>query len=66
MASARRSSRPRSAAGDQDISLAGGAAVAQQYLAACLLDELQIHVAPVLLGGGVRLFGGTLPAPLEL
>jgi len=39
----------RSAAGDQDISLAGGAAVAQQYLAAGLLDELQIHVAPVLL-----------------
>jgi dihydrofolate reductase len=56
----------RSAAGDQDISLAGGAAVAQQYLAAGLLDELQIHVAPVLLGGGVRLFGGTVPAPLEL
>jgi dihydrofolate reductase len=56
----------RSAAGDKDISLAGGAAVAQQYLAAGLLDELQIHVAPVLLGGGVRLFGGTLPAPLEL
>jgi dihydrofolate reductase len=56
----------RSAAGDKDISLAGGAAVAQQYLAAGLLDELQIHVAPVLLGGGVRLFGGTVPAPLEL
>jgi dihydrofolate reductase len=32
--------------------------VAQQYLNAGLLDELQIHVAPLLLGGGVRLFDG--------
>ncbi|MDX6573172.1 MAG: hypothetical protein QOC86_2328, partial [Gaiellales bacterium] len=56
----------RAAAGDEDISLAGGAAVAQQYLAAGLLDELELHVAPVLLGGGVRLFDGTLPAPIEL
>jgi dihydrofolate reductase len=56
----------RAAAGDQDISLAGGASVAQQYLAAGLLDELQIHVVPVLLGGGVRLFDGTVPAPVEL
>ncbi|HET6174070.1 MAG TPA: dihydrofolate reductase family protein [Gaiellales bacterium] len=56
----------RATAGDQDISLAGGASVAQQYLAAGLLDELQVHVVPVLLGGGVRLFGGTVPAPVEL
>ena len=46
----------RAAAGDKDIAIAGGARVAQQYLDAGLLDELQIHVAPVLLGGGVRLF----------
>jgi dihydrofolate reductase len=46
----------RTAAGDKDVALAGGASVAQQYLAAGSLDELQIHVAPVLLGGGVRLF----------
>jgi dihydrofolate reductase len=46
----------RAAAGDKDVLLAGGANVAQQYLKAGLLDELQIHVAPVLLGGGVRLF----------
>ena len=55
----------RAAAGDKDIAIAGGANVAQQYLQAGLLDELQIHVAPVLLGGGVRLFGdagGELPA----
>ena len=36
--------------------IAGGANAVQQYLAAGLLDELQIHVVPVLLGGGVRLF----------
>ncbi len=47
----------RAAAGDRDVALGGGASVAQQYLAAGLLDELHIHVAPVLLGGGVSLFG---------
>jgi dihydrofolate reductase len=58
----------RSAAGDKDVALVGGASVAQQYLKAGLLDELQIHVAPLLLGGGVRLFDelGTEPAQLEV
>jgi dihydrofolate reductase len=56
----------RVAAGDQDVSLAGGADVAQQYLAAGLIDELQLHVVPVVLGGGVRLFDGSVPAPVEL
>jgi dihydrofolate reductase len=46
----------RAAAGGKNVAIAGGANVAQQYLRAGLLDELQIHVAPVLLGGGVRLF----------
>ena len=46
----------RAAAGDRDVTIGGGASVAQQALAAGLLDELQVHVAPVLLGGGVRLF----------
>jgi dihydrofolate reductase len=46
----------RAAAGDKDVALAGGASVAQQCLEAGLLDAVQIHVAPVLLGGGVRLF----------
>jgi dihydrofolate reductase len=46
----------KSAAGDQDVQISGGASVVQQYLSAGLLDEFQIHVAPVLLGGGVRLF----------
>jgi dihydrofolate reductase len=47
----------RAAAEDKDVSLSGGASVAQQYLQARLLDELHIHVAPTLLGGGVSLFG---------
>ncbi len=46
----------RAAAGDKDVLVAGGANAVQQYLAAGLLDELQIHVAPLLLGDGVRLF----------
>ena len=47
----------RAAAEDRDVSLGGGASVAQQYLRAGHLDELSIHVAPILLGGGVSLFG---------
>ena len=47
----------RAAAEDRDVQLSGGASVAQQYLQARLLDELHIHVAPTLLGGGVSLFG---------
>lgn len=56
------------AAGEKDILVAGGADVAQQYLKAALLDEIQLHVAPVLLGGGVRLFDDLGPddAKLEL
>jgi dihydrofolate reductase len=46
----------RAAAGDKDVALGGGASVAQQYLNAGLLDELRIHLAPVFLGDGVRLF----------
>ena len=46
----------REAAGGKDISLGGGADVARQYLAAGLLDEVNLSVVPVLLGGGTRLF----------
>jgi dihydrofolate reductase len=58
----------RAAAGDKDVALSGGASVVQQYLQAGLLDELHIHVAPILLGGGVSLFGelGTAAPPLKL
>lgn len=56
----------RAAAGDRDISVAGGANIAQQYLKAGLLDEIQIHLVPVLLGGGVRLFDDLGPHQVEL
>ena len=55
----------RAAAGDKGVSLAGGANVVQEYLQAGLLDELQIHLVPVFLGGGVRLFDGLEPIELE-
>jgi dihydrofolate reductase len=45
----------RAAAGEQDVSIAGGASAVQQYLAAGLLDELQLHVVPIVLGAGERL-----------
>ena len=48
--------RARGAAAGQDVSLAGGAKAAQQYLAAGLVDEMEISLVPVLLGGGERLF----------
>src|SRR5215208_5309048 len=48
----------RAAAGDKDVQIAGGAKVAQQYLRAGVVDEFQVHVAPVFLGGGVALFEG--------
>lgn len=47
----------RAAAWEKDICVAGGAQTAQAFLKAGLLDELQLHIAPVLLGGGLRLFG---------
>jgi dihydrofolate reductase len=46
----------RAAAGAKDVSIAGGANVVQQYLAAGLLDELVISVVPIFLGDGARLF----------
>jgi dihydrofolate reductase len=48
----------RRAARGKDISLAGGAKAAQQYLAAGLVDEMEISLAPTLLGSGERLFDG--------
>jgi dihydrofolate reductase len=44
------------AAGGKDVALGGGAEVAQQYLAAGLIDEMLLHVVPILLGSGSRLF----------
>ena len=45
----------RTAAGDRDVGIAGGASVVQQYLAAGAVDELALHISPVLLGAGERL-----------
>jgi dihydrofolate reductase len=44
------------AAGDKDVFVMGGANVIDQCLAAGLVDELRIHLSPLLLGGGTRLF----------
>src|SRR5678809_1275215 len=44
------------AAGGKDVSLGGGAATVQQYLRARLIDEIEIHVVPLFLGSGARLF----------
>jgi dihydrofolate reductase len=51
----------RAVAGDRNVAIGGGASVAQQYLAAGLLDEMTIHIAPILLDGGVRLFDNLGP-----
>jgi dihydrofolate reductase len=48
----------RAAAGGKDILIAGGASAINQYLAAGLLDELLLHIAPIVLGGGEPLFAG--------
>ena len=50
----------RRAARGKDVSLAGGAKAAQQYLAAGLVDEMEISLAPTLLGSGERLFDGVV------
>jgi dihydrofolate reductase len=56
----------RDAGGGKDIMLWGGAQVVNQYLAAGLLDELELHVVPILLGNGARLFDGVEGAGIEL
>jgi len=56
----------REAAGDRDISIAGGAQAIQQYLAAGLIDELEISISPLLLGGGERLLDNLGDAEIGL
>jgi dihydrofolate reductase len=51
----------REAAGDKDVFIGGGANTINEYLAAGLLDELELHVVPIILGGGARLFAGVGP-----
>jgi dihydrofolate reductase len=54
------------AAGNRNVDIAGGASTVQQYLSEGLIDELQLHVVPALLGDGLRLFEGPGPGPRSL
>lgn len=56
----------RAASGGGDVCIAGGASVFQQALHAGLVDDFQLHIVPVLLGGGTRLFQEGEPPPVEL
>lgn len=55
----------RAAAGDKDVAIAGGASTVRQFLAAGLLDELYLHIVPVILGAGERLLEGLGTPVLE-
>ena len=56
----------RSAAGDKNVGIWGGANIIRQYLSAGLLDELRFQLIPILLGDGIRLFEGLDPLGIEL
>jgi dihydrofolate reductase len=53
--------RATAVAGEKDVFIGGGADVINQFLAAGLVDELELHLAPIVLGGGARLFAGVGP-----
>lgn len=55
----------KKAAGDKNVLIMGGATVARQYMKARLIDEIHIHLAPQLLGGGDRLFEDVGSPPLH-
>lgn len=56
----------RAAAGDKNVGVWGGANLITQYLNAGLLDEMRIHLIPIFLGGGIRLFEGVNPERIQL
>jgi dihydrofolate reductase len=58
--------KAKEAAQGADVWLAGGASVSNQYLAAGLVDEIDVSIAPILLGGGERLFEGVEGGSLDL
>jgi dihydrofolate reductase len=57
--------RARAAAGDAAVAIAGGAATVNQYLAIGAVDVLRLHVVPLILGAGERLFEGVADVDLE-
>src|SRR4029450_10750378 len=64
-ATSTRSGEAAAAAGDRDVAIQGGATTINQYLAAGLIDELRLHIVPLTLGAGTRLFEGVPPLKLE-
>ncbi len=58
-------SKAKEAAGDRDVRINGGANTLNQFLVAGLVDELWLHVAPVTIGSGTRLFEGVSNLNLE-
>ena len=56
----------KAAAGDKNVNIAGGADTVRQSIRAGLIEELEIHLAPVLFGKGIRLFERMGPEPIEL
>ena len=57
--------RAREAVGDGAISIHGGATTVNQYLDAGLIDELRLHIVPLTLAAGTRLFDGVRPLNLR-
>jgi dihydrofolate reductase len=58
--------RAQAAAGEGAVVVMGGADLGRQYIAAGLVDEIQIHLVPVLFGGGTRMFDGSLDEHIDL
>jgi len=56
----------KAAAGEKNVNIAGGAGTVRQFIKAGLLDELEIHLAPLLFGEGIRLFDNMGPEHIEL
>jgi dihydrofolate reductase len=57
--------RAKRAAGSRDVALGGGANVVQQYLSAGLVDGFELHIVPILLPDGERLFDDVGAVELE-
>lgn len=58
--------RRRGAAGDRQLAIAGGAATLNQYLSRGAVDELRLHVVPITLGAGERVFDGVGGLTLDI